>query len=185
MDEFPFSHLLYLLTISFWATYKTRFLIPFLPISYLLIGEGIEVGYKITKQRAWLLWFGVIGLFLWTLLPYRQRPLNFYYASETPRIAQQYDQMRSLAQQQAEQPKGVVLGVSNSLDGGIETLYWAKQPFVMARGMSETLWEKLAADFQVRYLWSECLQRDRLQKIFPTSQLLLSNQRFCVLELHR
>lgn len=172
---------LYLLLISFWATHKTRFLIPLLPISYLLIGQGIESGVKLAKRQTWLLWLAVAALFLGTCLPYRQRPLNFYYAAETPFNAQQYDQMRGLAKQLAELPKGVVLGVSNSLDGGIETIYWAKQPFVTARGLNETLWRKLASDFQVRYIWSECQQGDQLQKIFPNSQLLLSNGLYCVL----
>lgn len=175
--------ILYLLTIAFWATYKTRFLIPFLPIAYLLMGQGVEIGLKIAKERAWLLWIGILALFLWTLLPYRQRPMNFYYASETPSLAQQYDQMKSLASQLAAQPQGVVLGVSNSLDGGIETIYWAKQPFVMARGLDGAIWKKLAEDFQVRYLWSECKQIDKLWELFPASQLLLSNNLYCVLAL--
>ncbi|MCX8061465.1 MAG: hypothetical protein N3D16_02665 [Anaerolineales bacterium] len=178
----PFS--LYLLTIAFWATYKTRFLIPLLPITYRLVGEGIEEGLKVAKGRVWLIWLAVVALFLWTFYPYRQRPLNFYYAAETPRLAQQYDQMRNLAKQLAEQPKGVVLGISNNLDGGIETIYWARQPFVMARGFNKIIWRKLAIDFQAHYVWSECQQRERLQKLFPSSQLLLYNDLFCVLVIH-
>lgn len=174
---------LYLLTISLWATYKTRFLIPFLPISFLVIGKGIEFGQNVLGRKTWLLWFGVAALFVWTCLPYRQTPLNFYYGAETPTHAQQYDQMRNLAKQFLAQPKGVVLGVSNSLDGGIETIYWTEQPFVMARGMKPEVWKKLAKDFQARYLWSDCPQRDLLQQHFPTIQLLLFNELYCVLIL--
>ena len=174
--------MLYLLTILLWATSKTRFLIPLLPAAYLLIGEGIEHGLKTIKGRPWLLWTGIAILFLWTILPYRLRPFNLYYGFETPSHARQYDQMRELANLLAEKPEGVMLGVSPSLDGGIETIYWAKQPFVTGRGMSESIWKKLATDFRVRYLWSECAQRDSLQRLFPNSQVILSNSLYCVLE---
>lgn len=175
--------MLYLLTILLWATSKTRFLIPLLPASYLLIGESIEHGLRTIKGRPWLLWTGIAILFLWTMLPYRLQPFNLYYGAETPSHAQQYDQMRELANLLAAKPGGVILGVSPSLDGGIETIYWTKQPFVTGRGLNESILKKLAADFQVRYLWSECTQRDTLQRLFPNPLLLLSNDLYCVLEL--
>lgn len=175
--------MLYLLTILLWATSKTRFLIPLLPASYFLIGESIEHGMRTMKSRPWLLWIGIAILFLWTMLPYRLRPFNLYYGIETLSHAQQYDQMRELTNLLAEKPGGVILGVSPSLDGGIETIYWAKQPFVAGRGVNESIWKKLAADFQIRYLWSECTQRDTLHWLFPNLQVLLSNDLYCVLEL--
>lgn len=175
--------ILYILTILLWATCKTRFLIPLLPASYFLIGESIEHGLRTIKDRPWLLWIGIAILFLWTMLPYRLQPLNLYYGIETLSHAQQYDQMRELANLLAEKPGGVILGVSPSLDGGIETIYWAKQPFVAGRGLNESIWKKLAIDFQIRYLWSECTQRDILQRLFPNLQVYLSNDLYCVLEI--
>lgn len=175
--------MLYLLTILLWATYKTRFLIPLLPASYLLIGESVDHGLRAMKGRAWLLWTGIALLFLWTMLPYRLQPLNLYYGTETFSHAQQYDQMKELANLLAEKPGGVILGLSSSLDGGIETIYWAKQPFVTGRGLNESIWKKLATDFQVRYLWSECTQKDILQRLFPNLQIYLSNDLYCVLEI--
>ncbi|GAB4482306.1 MAG: hypothetical protein Kow0088_25150 [Anaerolineales bacterium] len=174
---------LYLLTILLWATYKVRFLIPLLPPCYLLIGESIRYGQELAKKRGWLGWLGISFLLLWSALPYQQKPLNFYYGTETPTIAQQYDQMKALAIRLAQQPQGVVLGISNSLDGGIETIYWAKQPFVMARGVGGEVWKKLSTDFGVRYVWAECGQTGELQTHFPTSELLLSNGRYCIFSL--
>ncbi|PWH16655.1 MAG: hypothetical protein DDG59_08915 [Anaerolineae bacterium] len=181
--SFSSPMLLYLLTIAFWATYKTRFLIPLLPPSYLLIGEGVKVLHQRMKAGAWLLWLGVGLLGLLTILPYRQQPLNFYYGAETAAHARQYDHMKSLAEQLGHQPRGVVLGVANSLDGGIETIYWSKQPFVTGRGIEASLWKQLAIDFQVRYLWGECQQAQEIRQVFAASQLLLSNGFYCVFGL--
>jgi hypothetical protein len=175
--------MLYLLTILFWATYKTRFLIPFLPISYRLIGDRIGACPQLTKGRKRLIGLVLSLVLVWSFLPYRQKPLNLYYGRETPSFAQLYDQMKPLADQLAKQPRGVVLGVSSSLDGGIETIYWARQPFVMGRGMDEALWKKLSTDFSVRYVWAECPQERALQQIFPTSEILLTNDRYCVFTL--
>jgi hypothetical protein len=175
--------ILYLLTIVLWATAKTRFLIPLLPVSYLLIEEGVEHSLKTIKSHSWVLWAGIALLSLWTMLPYRQQPFNLYYGAETASHARQYDQMKELANLLAEKPGGVVLGVSSSLDGGIETIYWTKQPFVAGRGINESLWNKLATDFRVRYFWSECTQKEKLERLFPNSRLLLSNDLYCVLEL--
>ncbi len=172
--------LLYLLTILLWATYKARFLIPLLPTSYLLISESISHAERLFKERVWLIGSGVALFFLLTLLPYRQEPLNLYYGAETPSLAQPYDQMKRLAEQLQKQPAGVVLGVSESLDGGIETIYWAQQPFVRARGFGKTLWKKLADDFNVRYIWSECRQEQSLSDVFPTLKLLLADGLYCV-----
>ncbi len=180
IKTYPSPTFLYLLTIAFWATYKTRFLIPLLPCSFLLMGESLSYGQQLLRRTVALLWLGVAVLFLWTMLPYRQNPLNFYYGHETPAIAHQYDQMKSLALQLEQKPTGVILGVADGLDGGIETIYWTKQPFVMGRGLDQALWQKLAADFKVRTLWCECRQVEMLQNLFPTIQLLLVNDLFCV-----
>lgn len=88
--------------------------------------------------------------------------------------------MKRLAEQLQKQPAGVVLGVSESLDGGIETIYWAQQPFVRARGLGKTLWKKLADDFNVRYIWGECRQEQSLSEVFPTLTLLLTDGLYCV-----
>ncbi len=179
----PSPTILYLLTILLWATYKTRFLIPLLPSTYLLIGDAFGYALGKIKRGHSILWLGVVTLFIWMMLPYRQQPLNLYYGEETPAIARQYDHMRSVAAQLRQQSLGTVLGVSNSLDGGIETIYWTKLPFVMGRGLDSFIWRKLATDFHVRYLWADCLQQETLQQIFPVSQRILSNGVYCVLKL--
>ncbi len=173
----------YILTVFFWATYKLRFLVPLLPFFYLEIGIGFEALLRQTNWRKWLGWGLLAGLFIEMSFPYLQTQPNLYYDEDTVSNAILYDQMHPLAIEMGKFPKGVVLGAADSLDGGIETIYWSRQPFVAGRGFSRLIWEKLAKDFQVQYIWSDQDQEKQIRMTFPEAKKILSNRNFSVFQL--
>lgn len=182
--QFFFSPLgLYMITVFLWATYKLRFLIPLFPFAYIEIGKGCE---KLIQQKIWYKWLGwglTAGVLVGMALPYFQARPNLYYGTDTKRNSMLYDQMQPLALELGQLPHGVVLGIANSLDGGIETIYWSKQPFVAGRGFTPEIWEKLGKDFEVRYIWCDQDQEEEVLKVFPQAKTRLSNHQFRVLQL--
>ncbi|MGB9640602.1 MAG: hypothetical protein ACPL4H_06780 [Anaerolineales bacterium] len=182
--QFLFSPLgLYIITVFLWATYKLRFLIPLLPFVYTEIGKGFEVLIRQSTWRKWLGWGLGAGVLLAMAFPYFQARPNLYYGDETKHNSMLYDQMQPLAIQLGQLPHGVVLGIANSLDGGIETIYWSKQPFVAGRGFTPEIWEKLVGDFEVRYIWCDQDQEEEVLNMFPKAKTLLFNQQFCVVQI--
>jgi 4-amino-4-deoxy-L-arabinose transferase-like glycosyltransferase len=182
--QFFFSPLgLYMITVFLWATYKLRFLIPLLPFAYIEIGKGCE---KLIQQKIWYKWLGwglTAGVLVGMALPYFQARPNLYYGTDTKRNSMLYDQMQPLALELGQLPHGVVLGIANSLDGGIETIYWARQPFVTGRGMNEVVLRKLASDFTVAYLWADRGQEDWVRDIFPQAHILEENAAYTLYHL--
>ncbi|MFZ5808528.1 MAG: hypothetical protein ACOY16_04520 [Chloroflexota bacterium] len=166
---------LYLVMVLLWATYKLRFLIPLLPFLYWSAGVGFQ---KMIQGYGWQRGVGgllLAGSLIWMLLPYLHARSGLYYGAETPQTAYLYDQMKPLAESLGKMPPGVVLGIANTLDGGIETIYWARQPFVAGRGMNEVILRKLAGDFAVTYLWVDRSQEGWVRDIFPQARVLIEN----------
>ena len=174
---------LYILTVLFWATYKLRFLIPILPFLYWGIGVGTEWLIQQANWRKWVGWGLLAGTLVSMSSIYLQPKPNLYYGFETTQNTLMYDQMQPMAVQLGQLPKGVVLGVSHSLDGGIETIYWSEQHFVAGRGFDPDIWIKLARDFKVRYIWSDRDQEQTIMSVFPDARMILANNQYLVYQL--
>ena len=175
--------IMYGLAIILWGTYKFRFLIPLLPAAYLLAAIGFIYLLRLGGWRKTIGWLFLAGSLIWMGATYLQSQPTLYYGKETREDARLYDQMRPLAVELAKQETGVVLGIAETLDGGIETVYWTGLPFVAGRGLRKAEIGKLGHDFHARYLWADEATLGLARAAFPTARLILENPPFYVLEL--
>jgi len=173
-----------LAVVLLWANAKFRFLVPILPVAYLLAAKGcaqLQRGQPRARQLGYIC---LIGLFGWSACAHIWQPTTRYAAFDNPHKAL-YSQMQPLAKQLANQPPGVVLGYARALDGGVETVYWHPHPYVQATGIPPQYLTRLAADFQVRYLWTDNALKETLTATFPQAKLILSNRTFAVYEIQQ
>ena len=180
-------YLFYVLMIILWATYKYRFLVPAIPAAYLLAGIGISVLIKnqMSKLSFALKTVGIVGflgMLLWFVPAYSENPPTRYYDHDEKHLSR-YAQMREMVDVLNDFEPGVVMGFSKSLDGGIETVYWHDMPFVFGRGLDTNEVQKLAADFQVRYVWVDQGTLSAFELAFPDAFLLQRNQLYAIFEL--
>ena len=118
----------------------------------------------------------------WSLVGYRDQPPTRYYQYDAEWAAT-YAKMLPLAQELGKRERGVVLSYAYILDGGIETVYWDRQPFVYGRELPPEALSKVVEDFGVRYLWTQADMSEDLLTRFPRAQEILVNDVFHVLEL--
>jgi len=69
------------------------------------------------------------------------------------------------------------------LDGGMETVYWQRQPFVYGRELPPEALDKVVEDFGVRYVWTDPHTYEDAVARFPRAREVLSNDLFHVFEL--
>ncbi|MDD2695993.1 MAG: hypothetical protein PHD58_08705, partial [Anaerolineales bacterium] len=74
-------------------------------------------------------------------------------------------------------------GYSQALDGGIETVYWSRLPFIAGRGLGTAEIRKLATDFRVDYAWADLATQPALLAVFPDARVLARSDPFIVLEV--
>jgi hypothetical protein len=91
--------------------------------------------------------------------------------------------MLPLARELKNLEPGVVLGYTGLLDGGIETVYWHKLPYVCGRGLEMHEIQKLVHDFGIRYVWTDQVTKHQIESSFPKAALILSNDLYCVFEI--
>lgn len=174
---------LYVITVFVWATYKYRFLIPVLPAAYIAAGFGVVTLCK--RRLAWKLagWLCLAGTVAWGAPGFFEEPRTQYYQDDQGRAAQ-YDSMLELAKELGTFEPGVTLGYADSLDGGIETVYWHRFPFVAGCGFTriEEV-RKLVDDFDVRYVWTDEAGVDRVKSFLPGAKLISRNETYSVFEM--
>ena len=180
-------YLFYILMIILWATYKYRFLVPAIPAAYLLAGIGIDILIKNHLSKTNLVLksagvVGLIGLFVWFIPAYSETPPTRYYQNDEKHLSQ-YAQMQEMVNELNSFDTGIVMGFAKSLDGGIETVYWHDMPFVFGRGLDPNEVQKLAEDFQVRYVWVDQDMLAAFENAFPDAFLLRNNDLYAIFEL--
>ncbi len=174
---------LYWGAIILWATYKFRFLIPLIPAFSIFTALGFVRLYSQGKIWRWVAGLCLGGTLAWFLLPIFQGSRTLYYGQESQAHDIQYAEMQPLASSLATWPPGVVLGYAQSLDGGIETVYWHGLPFVAGRGLGELEIKKLVADFDIRYIWVDATTLPSMQAWFPSVKLIDQSGEFAIFEL--
>ena len=174
--------LIYTLTVLLWATDRSRFVVPIIPLTYLVAAAG--VAFLLRDRLPWraLGWICLTGTIAWSLVGYRDQPPTRYYQYDAEWAAT-YAKMLPLAQELGKRERGVVLSYAYILDGGIETVYWDRQPFVYGRELPPEALSKVVEDFGVRYLWTQADMSEDLLTRFPRAQKILVNDVFHVLEL--
>jgi hypothetical protein len=176
-------------TMVLWGTVRlTRFLVPLLPALLVLAGVGAVWLWHRGRAQAWAAGVLVIGTIGFDIPAYFERPPTRYYVDDA-NYAEDYRRMRSLAAQLAKLPPGPVLGYSMSLDGGIETVYFHRFPFVRGRRfdgsglLDPEVLQRLVHDFGVRYVWVDTATRRDARHLFRDATPRLRNARYAVLEL--
>jgi len=173
---------IYTLTVILWATARDRFVVPIIPLTYLVAAAGFAFLLKNTLPWRILGWVCLIGTIAWSLAGYRDQPPTRYYRADAEWAAT-YGKMLPLAQELGKLERGVVMGYTYILDGGMETVYWDRQPFVDGREMPPEALTKVVEDFGVRYLWTQSGTYEDVLARFPRAREVLANGPFHVLEL--
>jgi hypothetical protein len=179
---FVLPYAIYAITISLWATFKYRFLVPLLPAAYAAAAFGfVEL---CDKRRFWRLagYVCLLGTLAWGIPSFFEQPPTRYYLDDNIHAAD-YERMRPLAMALGSLEPGVTLGHSNSLDGGIETVYWHRFPFVYGRGFNTQEVQKLVHDFDVRYIWTDESTVHQIASEFPEARVILTNEPYYVFDL--
>jgi hypothetical protein len=179
----------YLVVILFWGKFKAnRFLTPILPAALLLAGMGLAWGVSRGGRAAVVSWLCLVGTIAWMIPAYLEDPPVRYYPPK-PSRGERYEEMRTLALRAANFEEGVMLGLSKSLDGGIETVYWTRLPYVSARLAGVDLSQpgpelgRLVHDFDVRYVWVDDFTRERVLSDLPRSSIRDENGAFAIIEV--
>jgi hypothetical protein len=174
--------LIYTLTVLLWATDRSRFVVPIIPLTYLVAAVGFA--FLLRNRLPWrvLGWVCLTGTIAWSVVGYRDQPPTRYYQNDAEWAAT-YAKMLPLAQELGKREPGVVLGYAYILDGGIETVYWHRQPFVYGRELPPETLNKVVEDFGVRYLWTQADMSEDVLTRFPRAREILANDVFHVFEL--
>lgn len=173
----------YSIVIVLWVTYKFRFLTPLLPAFILLATLGFINLYNSSKIWRWVAGLCLVGTLAWFIFPLFRQTKTLYYGRENQPHDTLYREMQPLAASLVNRQPGVVLGYAQYLDGGIETVYWHRFPFVAGRGLGETAIKKLVDDFDIRYIWTDTTTIASLQEWFPIAGVMDRSEHFLILEL--
>jgi hypothetical protein len=179
----------YIVIVLLWPSFKYRFLVPVLPITYALSAVGLTRLFNRIQDRRSIskVFAGVclLGTVFWGVLGFFERPRTRYYFYDLYHEVY-YNSMQPLAKKLREQDPGVVLGYSHSLDGGLETIYWHRLPFVYGRESKDNSeFQKLIHDFDVRYVWADDATIDTVRSRLPEAKVILQNQHYRVFEIPR
>jgi hypothetical protein len=183
---FILPYLFYVIIILLWGTSRHRFLVPALPAAYIAASVGFVGLYHYSySKHPMLKLLGIIcliGTLAWGVPSFLEKPPTRYTLNDD-RYALQYDKMLPLARELKNLEPGVVLGYTGLLDGGIETVYWHKLPYVCGRGLEMHEIQKLVHDFGIRYVWTDQVTKHQIESSFPKAALILSNDLYCVFEI--
>ncbi len=174
--------LFYTLTVCLWATARDRFVVPIIPLTYLVAAVGFAFLSKGRPLWRTLGWICLVGTVAWSLAGFRDQPPTRYYKNDADWAAG-YAKMLPLAREVDKLDRGVMLGYASILDGGMETVYWQHQPFVYGRELPPPALEKVVEDFGVRYVWTDPHTLPDAAVRFPRAREILSNDLFHVFEL--
>jgi hypothetical protein len=168
-----------------WPQFKYRFLVLLIPfaIIFAVVGTAhlrnlhpprlVTTGALTAVAGCLIFWIVQIGL---TGAPAK------YYAYDLKHLGD-YRLMRSAAHFLENQPPGVVLTLPRQLDGGIETVWWTRQPTVLARGFPDRHLTRLIADFKPSYLLASAADASRLQNLAPQARPAFQNAGYCIYTL--
>lgn len=174
---------LYTTTIFLWPVFKYRFLAPVLPAIHMVAAFGFTKLYD--RRPFWNLlgWICLVGTIVWGIQGFFEQPPTRYYRNDADHAAN-YEKMLPLARELGQLEPGVVLGYSRSLDGGVETIYWHRFPFVHGRGREgQEQVRKLVHDFDVRYIWADQFTLHKIESYLPEARFILGNEFYYVFEV--
>ena len=172
----------YLVPVLGWASFKYRFLAPILPFALILTAIGYHSCRDLGGSQAKWAKHAMIGMFLWffgawvvssalTGSPTR------YYAFDLKHKGD-YSEMVEFAEQITKLERGTIVGSAKSLDGGIEGIYLHQFPYVHARGFGWDYLQRIRADFDATYFWTDQEMMKGYKENLVHLELVLSHGQF-------
>lgn len=166
--------------------FRDRFVLPLLPLAYLVAGIGVAFLWSTRRALACACLLATVG---WMIPAYFESPPTRYYANDGPHQTA-YDAMLPVARRFALLPRGPTIALAWTLDGGIEAAYYHQHPVIRGQphgNPRETapgrLAQKLARDFHARYVWTDVFSRKDVRAWFPSARQVLGNGNFFVFEI--
>lgn len=174
----------YALTVVMWATWRDRFVVPLVPVTCLGAAAGFAALLKGRRLLQGMGWIFVTAALLWNVNGLLRGPATYYYRYSSSHAAS-YAAMLSLVKEMGAIEKGTILGYSQALDGGTETVYWHRRPFVYGRELPLQTVAKVIEDFGIRYIWVDSANYGLIRSNFPDADEIRSNREFHLFELPR
>lgn len=168
--------------ILLWPGFKTRFLLPLLPIFLLYSYLGFEAVktrfpkfLKIGKICRWgvPVWFGISWICSIAVTGSPSR----YYTFDL-KHKKDYEEMLDLTRQMNAIEKATLIGSAKSLDGGVEGVYYHEFPYVHARGFDWALIQRIRRDYNAQYFWTDEIMLPKYEKNLKEMELLLQSGKF-------
>jgi hypothetical protein len=169
-------------TVVLWPSYRPRYLVPTLPLAFVLAAFGFT--YLMRRSAAWR-WLGslaLVGGLAWQVAGLGDQPPTRYYDHDAP-YAASYAAMVKLSRELAQLPSGIVLGYGLVLDRGLETKYWNPMPLVATYELPLDAATKVVRDFGVRYIWTSQGSDQLICSAIPGVRAVLSDGQFSVYEV--
>jgi hypothetical protein len=149
----------YLVPVLGWASFKYRFLVPILPLAFVLTATG----FHFCRERGgtWSTWgkIGIGGTFVWFFGAWiasswlTGSPSRYYAFDLAHKV--DYSHMSIFSEKIKKLERGTIIGSAKCLDGGIEGVYLHQFPYISARGFSWEYIQKIRKDFKATYFWTD------------------------------
>ncbi len=143
---------------------RYRFIIPVAPAIYYITAAGIDrfasggtIRLKSFRADPAKISAVFIVLFILSALFNLYRYPHIYYSKSNPGFASTYDTMMETVKYFKDNPCGRIMGYSELLDGGIETVYYHRCGFVNGRGFlnSPAAAEQAIRKFGITHVWTD------------------------------
>lgn len=177
--------LCYTIVIFLWATHRHRYIVPLLAPVYLCAVAGFFVfkrhSSKIYRVAGKILLACAVLAHLYAFLD--THPSRYY--ADDAQIAHDYNVMLNVADILKEQPRGIILGYTDVLVGGVEAVYYHTMPFVHGRdilGNTKAL-KKLILDFLPRYIWTDTSRAQDILHLYPSANIFYTRAPFVIVDI--
>ena len=170
---------------------RYRFIIPVVPVIYYITAAGIErftsggalrlKSFRVDPAKISAVF---VVLFIISALFNLYRYPHIYYSKSNPGFASTYDTMMETVKYFSNNPCGKIMGYSQLLDGGIETVYYHKCSFINGRGFlnSPEAAEQAVRKFGVTHVWTDEMQY-AANPFLLKSRVVRQNRPFMILEV--
>jgi len=180
----------YIIVMLLWVTFKYRFLVPILPIGYIVAAFGFTELYQKRGIPRFISKVCLLGFIAWIALGFFDQPEPTRYYMEDSERTENYIKMQSLALKLKEiREPDVIFGYTLIDDSDLEAVYWHRFPSVAKwyqrqGGYKTEELQKIAEDFDVRYIWTDSETVSEIQTTFPSTEIILHNNRYYIVELN-
>jgi len=168
----------YLTIIALWAHHDHRFLVPILPLAWILVGVGFDRAFISRRMSVKVLGSACLfGALAWSGIRLFESPRAQYYGFREAQYQEEYANLRAIGTQLASEPHGVILGWGR----GEETVWWHEMPYVSAIWADRSAFEAFVHDFRPRYILTRPERIDVVKEVLPGATLLVQRGQFVVL----